>query len=43
MQLKIEQFIDTDIELLNAKQHIILASKEFNSEVISAVWLRIWV
>lgn len=38
---KIEEFIDTDIELLNAKQHIILASKEFNSEVISAVlWLR---
>ncbi|MEQ4671904.1 DUF91 domain-containing protein [Providencia vermicola] len=38
---EIEQFIDADITSLNTKQHIILASKEFNSEVISAVlWLR---
>ncbi|WP_312465209.1 MmcB family DNA repair protein [Atlantibacter hermannii] len=38
---KNEEFIDADIELLNEKQHIILVSKEFNSEVISAVlWLR---
>ncbi|MFA7000000.1 MAG: DUF91 domain-containing protein [Candidatus Paceibacterota bacterium] len=37
----IEEFIDGDIESLNSKQRIILASKEFNSEVISAVlWLR---
>lgn len=37
----IEEFIDTDIEALNANQRIILASREFNSEVISAVlWLR---
>ncbi|MBC1184444.1 PDDEXK family nuclease [Kluyvera sichuanensis] len=37
----IEEFIDFDIKFLNMKQHIILASKEFNSEVISAVlWLR---
>lgn len=37
----IEEFIDGDIESLNSVQRIILASKEFNSEVISAVlWLR---
>jgi hypothetical protein len=37
----IEEFIDSDIESLNSDQRIILASKEFNSEVISAVlWLR---
>lgn len=37
----IEEFIDGDIESLNSDQRIILASKEFNSEVISAVlWLR---
>ena len=37
----IEEFIDGDIESLNSKQRIILASKEYNSEVISAVlWLR---
>lgn len=37
----IEEFIDSDIESLNKSQRIILASKEFNSEVISAVlWLR---
>lgn len=37
----IEEFIDADIESLNSKQRIILASREFNSEVISAVlWLR---
>ena len=37
----IEEFIDDDIESLNSDQRIILASKEFNSEVISAVlWLR---
>ncbi len=38
---KIEEFIDSDIECLNKSQRIILTSKEFNSEVISAVlWLR---
>ena len=37
----IGEFIDADIEMLNKKQRIILASREFNSEVISAVlWLR---
>lgn len=37
----IEEFIEGDIESLNSDQRIILASKEFNSEVISAVlWLR---
>lgn len=37
----IEEFIDADIEALNASQRIILVSREFNSEVISAVlWLR---
>lgn len=37
----IEEFIDGDMESLNSKQRIILASKEFNCEVISAVlWLR---
>ncbi|MCG7561001.1 hypothetical protein [Pseudoalteromonas sp. McH1-42] len=37
----VEEFIDSDIEALNKSQRIILASKEFNSEVISAVlWLR---
>lgn len=40
-QVKIEEFIDTELEELNQKQRIILVSKEFNSEVISAVlWLR---
>lgn len=38
---RIEEFIETDIETLNDSQRIILVSKEFNSEVISAViWLR---
>lgn len=37
----IEEFIEGDIESINTSQRIILASKEFNSEVISAVlWLR---
>lgn len=37
----IEEFINNDIESLNNSQRIILASKEFNSEVVSAVlWLR---
>lgn len=39
-QVKIEGFLDCEIEALNQKQKIILVSKEFNSEVISAVlWL----
>jgi hypothetical protein len=38
---KIKQFIDVEIELLNESQRIILVSKEFHSDVISAVlWLR---
>ena len=37
----IEEFIDTDIDSLNREQRIILAAREFNSEVLSAVlWLR---
>ncbi|MDF1615788.1 endonuclease NucS domain-containing protein [Desulfurivibrio dismutans] len=40
-QKAIEEFIDADIEELNAIQRIILAARQFNSEVISAViWLR---
>jgi hypothetical protein len=40
-QKAIEEFIDEDIETLNTEQRLILVSKEFNSEVISAVlWLR---
>lgn len=40
-QLKIEEFIDEEIDKLNEKQRIILASKEFHPDVISAVlWLR---
>ncbi|MEZ4710568.1 MAG: hypothetical protein R3A44_25425 [Caldilineaceae bacterium] len=38
---KIEEFVEVDIEELNVSQRIILVSREFNSEVISAVlWLR---
>lgn len=40
-QVKIEEFIDSEPEDLNQKQRIILVSKEFHSEVISAIlWLR---
>lgn len=40
-QLKIEEFIDEEIDKLNEKQRIILVSREFHSDVISAVlWLR---
>lgn len=40
-QKTIEEFIDSDIVELNVTQRIILASRQFNSEVISAViWLR---
>lgn len=40
-QLKIEEFIDEELNKLNEKQRIILVSKEFHSDVISAVlWLR---
>lgn len=40
-QIKIEEFIDSEPEDLNQRQRIILVSKEFHSEVISAVlWLR---
>lgn len=40
-QLKIEEFIDEEIDKLNERQRIILVSKEFHSDVISAVlWLR---
>jgi len=40
-QLRIEDFIDEEIDKLNEKQRIILVSKEFHSDVVSAVlWLR---
>jgi len=40
-ELKIETFIDEETESLNESQRIILASKEFHSDVVSAVlWLR---
>lgn len=40
-QVKIEEFIDCEPEDLNEKQRVVLVSKKFNSEVISAVlWLR---
>lgn len=40
-QLKIEEFIDEEMDKLNENQRIILVSKEFHSDVVSAVlWLR---
>lgn len=40
-QLAIEEFIDEEIDKLNEKQRLILVSKEFHSDVVSAVlWLR---
>lgn len=40
-EVRIEDFIDEEIDKLNDKQRIILASKEFHSDVVSAVmWLR---
>jgi hypothetical protein len=40
-QSRIEEFIEVDLENLNDSQRIILVSKEFHSDVISAVlWLR---
>lgn len=40
-QLKIEEFIDSELDELNDKQRIILVSREFHSDVVSAVlWLR---
>jgi hypothetical protein len=40
-QLKIEEFIDEELDKLNENQRIMLVSKEFHSDVISAVlWLR---
>ena len=40
-QSNIEEFIDEEIENLNEKQRIVLVSKEFHSDVASAVlWLR---
>lgn len=38
---RIDEFIDEDLEVLNHSQRIILVSKEYHSDVISAVlWLR---
>jgi len=40
-QIQLEEFINTELDSLNQKQRIILVSKEFNAEVVSAVlWLR---
>ena len=40
-QLRIEGFIEEELEKLNNEQRIILVSKEFHSDVVSAVlWLR---
>lgn len=40
-QLLIEEFIDEEMDKLNENQRIILVSKEFHSDVVSAVlWLR---
>lgn len=40
-ELKIETFINEDLEKLNESQRIVLVSKEFHSDVASAVlWLR---
>ncbi len=40
-QVRIEEFIDCEPDALNQRQRLILVSKEFHSEVISAVlWLR---
>ncbi len=40
-QAKIEEFIDSELEVLNAEQRIILAAREFHSDVLSAaMWLR---
>ena len=40
-EIKIEGFIDEETEKLNDQQRIILASKKFHSDVVSAVmWLR---
>lgn len=40
-QAKIETFIETELEKLNENQRIVLVSKDFHSDVISAVlWLR---
>lgn len=40
-QLKVEEFIDEELESLNKRQRIILVAKGFHSDVVSAVlWLR---
>jgi hypothetical protein len=39
--LKVEEFIDSELEALNKSQRIILVAREFHSDVVSAVlWLR---
>jgi hypothetical protein len=38
---RIEEFVETELEVLNSTQRIILVSREFNTQVLSAVfWLR---
>jgi hypothetical protein len=40
-ELKVEEFIDEELEKLNEHQRIILVAREFHSDVVSAVlWLR---
>jgi hypothetical protein len=40
-QLRVEEFIDEELEALNKRQRIILVAKDFHSDVVSAVlWLR---
>jgi hypothetical protein len=40
-QLKIEEFIDEELENLNQKQRLLLVAKDFHPDVLSAVlWLR---
>ena len=40
-QLKIEEFINEELDVLNADQRVILVAQEFHSDVASAVlWLR---
>ena len=40
-QLKIEEFVDEELDSLNQRQRLILVAKDFHSDIVSAVlWLR---
>jgi hypothetical protein len=40
-RLKVEEFIDEELDKLNQKQRIVLVAREFHSDVVSAIlWLR---